>query len=89
MVDLLITIVLSGFAVTFAIELLALILWSFANKETLYNFLTLPLAFGALYLFYALDKTFVVAVPAIAFISLMLNKYINTKSVSSTQLRRL
>lgn len=89
MVDLLITIILSGFAVTFAVELLALILWMFFNKETLYNFLTLPFSFGSLYLFYQLDKTFAVTVPATAFIALMLNKYINTKAVTSTRLNRL
>jgi hypothetical protein len=77
MVNLLISVLLSGLAVTFAIEFAFLALQFFFGKERLYSVLSLPLSFGALYCFYGIDKTFIVAVPAIAFVVLFINKYIN------------
>lgn len=89
MVNLLVSIILSGFAITFTIELIALLLSWFLNKETVYNWLSLPLSFGAMFAFYNIQKNFFVLVPATAFITLILNKYINTPSVTSTRLKRL
>lgn len=89
MVDLLISIILAGFAVTFAIELLALLLVWFFNSDTLYTWLSLPLSFGAMYLFYELDKYLFISVPATAFVALILKRYLNSTSVTSTRLKRL
>jgi hypothetical protein len=77
MVNLLIAVLLSGLAVTFTIELLSLGLSFIISKEKLYAFLSLPLSFGALLCFYSVNLKFVVSVPAISFIALLINKYIN------------
>lgn len=89
MVDLLISILLSGCAVTFVVEFLFLITIGFFFKERIYAVLTLPLSFGAMYVFSNIDWTYFVSVPATAFVALMLNKYLNTQQVSSTRLKRL
>jgi hypothetical protein len=77
MVNLLISVLLSGLAVTFTIELLSLGLGLLISKEKLYAFLSLPLSFGALLCFYSINLKFVVSVPAVSFIALLINKYIN------------
>ena len=89
MVNLFVSIILSGFAVTFAIELLALLLSWFFNKETLYIWLSLPFSFGAMYVMHDIHKNLFVLVPATAFITLILNKYLNTPVAVSTRLKRL
>jgi hypothetical protein len=89
MADLFISIILAGFAVTFVVELLSLVTSWFFQKETLYAVLSLPLSFGAMYVFYELDKGMFISVPATAFIALVLKKYLNTKTVTSTRLNRL
>jgi hypothetical protein len=61
----------------------------FFNKETLYTWLSLPLSFGAMFIFYSIDKSFIITVPATAFVALILKKYLNTASVTSTRLKRL
>lgn len=88
MVNLLIAVLLSGLAVTFTVELVSLALVFFINKEKLYAFLSLPLSFGALLCFYNIDLKFVVSVPAVSFITLLVNKYIN-KPVTIAAPRRL
>lgn len=89
MVDLLISVILSGFAITFTIELLALLLVWFFNADTLYAWLALPLSFGAMYLFYDLDKYLFISVPATAFVAFILKRYLNSRTVTSTRLKRL
>lgn len=89
MVDLLISIILSGFAITFTVELLGLLLVWFVSKETLYTWLSLPLSFGAMFILYDIDKSFFISVPATAFIALVLKKYLNAPVVTSTRLKRL
>lgn len=89
MVDLLIAVILSGFAITFTVELLALLLSWFLNKETLYTWLSLPLSFGTMFVLYDIERSFIVSVPATAFIALILKRYINTATVTSTRLKRL
>lgn len=89
MVNLLISVLLSGLAVTFTIEFISLITLGFFVKERIYAFLTLPLSFGALYCVTDLTTKFIVLVPATAFVALMLNKYLNTKQVTATRLPRL
>jgi hypothetical protein len=77
MVNLLISVILSGLAVTFLIELVSLGLNMFLGKEKIYSILSLPLSFGALVCFYEINTKFIVAVPATSFIVLFINKYIN------------
>jgi hypothetical protein len=77
MVNLLVAVLLSGLAVTFTIELISLGLGLIISKEKLYAFLSLPLSFGALLCFYSINLRFVVSVPAVSFIALLVNKYIN------------
>lgn len=89
MVDLLISVLLSGLAVTFIVELLALMFVLFVNKETLYMFLPVPLSFGAMYAFYDIELVMLITVPATAFIALMLNKYLNKPTVISNRINRL
>jgi hypothetical protein len=89
MVDLFISIILAGFAVTFIVELVALMTSWFFDKEALYAVLTLPLSFGSMFVLYNLDKTFFVSVSATAFVALMLRKYLNSATVTSTRLKRL
>lgn len=87
MVNLLVSVILSGLAVTFAIEFLALGLQLLLSKEKLYSILSLPLSFGALTCFYEINIEFVVAVPAVSFIVLSINKYINKPLVLATPRR--
>jgi hypothetical protein len=77
MVNLLVAVLLSGLAVTFTIEFIYLFVGLLISKERLYSVLSLPLSFGALYCYYPLETSFVVSVPAISFIVLFINKYIN------------
>jgi hypothetical protein len=87
MVNLLIAVLLSGLAVTFTIELISLGLGLFISKEKLYAFLSLPLSFGALLCFYSINLRFVVSVPAVSFIALLVNKYINKPITIATPRR--
>jgi predicted branched-subunit amino acid permease len=77
MVNLLVAVLLSGLAVTFTIEFISLFVGLLISKERLYSVLSLPLSFGALYCFYPIETNFAVSVPAISFIVLFINKYIN------------
>ena len=87
MVNLLISVILSGIAVTFTIELLSLGLGLFVDKERIYSVFSLPFSFGALMCFYSLEKTFIVSVPAIAFVVLILNKMVNKPVVFNASRR--
>lgn len=89
MTDLLISIIISGFAITFALEFLYLVTLGILPKEKLYAVLTLPLSFGAMFVFTDIDSSYFVSVPATAFIALMLNKYLNTPTVVNTRLTRI
>ena len=89
MANLLISIILSGFAVTFVIELVALSTSWFFEKEMLYAVLSLPLSFGAMFVMHDITKSLFVSVPATAFIALILKKYLNATTVTSTRLKRL
>jgi len=89
MVNLLISVLLSGLAVTFTIEFISLGLILLFEKERIYSVLSLPLSFGALYSLYDIDDTFIVAVPAVAFIVLIINKIINKPVVFTSARRQL
>jgi hypothetical protein len=89
MIDLLITIVIAGVAVTYVIEFLELVTTGLFGVPLLNKFLTLPLSFGALISQNSLDMQFIVAVPAIATVALLLSKYLNKPRVVQQRLPRL
>jgi hypothetical protein len=89
MVDLIISVLLSGIAVTFAIEFFSLALVWFFDKERIYSVLALPLSFGALICMYQIDRIFFVSVPASAFVVLLLNKLVNKPVIINTPRRNL
>ena len=89
MVDLLITILISGVAVTYVIEFIELITTGMFGVPLLNKFLTLPFSFGALISQNSLDMQFIIAVPAIATVALLLSKYLNKPRVVQQRLPRL
>jgi hypothetical protein len=89
MVDLFITILIAGVAVTYVIEFIELITTGMFGVPLLNKFLTLPLSFGALISQNSLDMQFIIAVPAIATVALLLSKYLNKPRVVQQRLPRL
>ena len=89
MIDLLITVVIAGVAVTYVIELIELVTVGMFGVPLLNKFLTLPLSFGALISQNSLDRHFIIAVPAIATVALLLSKYLNKPRVVQQRLPRL
>jgi hypothetical protein len=89
MIDLLITVVIAGVAVTYVIEFLELVTTGMFGVPLLNKFLTLPLSFGALISQNSLDMQFIIAVPAIATVALLLSKYLNKPRVVQQRLQRL
>jgi len=89
MIDLLITIIIAGVAVTYVIEFIELITTGMFGVPLLNKFLTLPLSFGALISQNSLDMQFIIAVPAIATVALLLSKYLNKPRVVQQRLPRL
>jgi hypothetical protein len=89
MVDLLITILIAGVAVTYVIEFIELITTGMFGVPLLNKFLTLPLSFGALISQNSLSMQFIIAVPAIATVALLLSKYLNKPRVVQQRLPRL
>ena len=89
MVDLLITILIAGVAVTYVIEFIELVTTGMFGVPLLNKFLTLPLSFGALISQNSLDMQFIIAVPAIATVALLLSKYLNKPRVVQQRLPRL
>jgi len=89
MIDLLITILIAGVAVTYVIEFLELITTGMFGVPLLNKFLTLPLSFGALISQNTLSMQFIIAVPAIATVALLLSKYLNKPRVVQQRLPRL
>lgn len=90
MTDLLIAVILTGFAVTYALELIDLsIVGAFLSKQTINLAFALPLSFGGLYVFLGISTHLIVAVPASTFVSLALGKYLNKPTVVSQRLPRL
>lgn len=89
MIDLLITVVIAGVAVTYVIEFLELVTTGLFGIPLLNKFLTLPLSFGALISQNSLDMQFIIAVPAIATVALLLSKYLNKPRVVQQRLPRL
>lgn len=88
MVDLLITIIIAGVAVTYVIEFIELVTTGLFGIPILNKFLTLPLSFGALLSQNSLNTQFIIAVPAIATVALLLSKYLNKPRVVQQRIQR-
>ena len=89
MTDLLITILISGVAVTYAIEFLELITTGFFGIPFLNKVLSLPLSFGALFSQYSLNINMIIAVPATTFIAVAVSKWLNKPTVVANRIPRL
>ena len=90
MVDLLISVIVVAFAVTYLLELLDLtLLGAWIGKSNINVFFALPLSFGGLFAFHELTFDLVVLVPATTFVSLFLSKYLNKPTVVQQRLPRL
>lgn len=78
MTNLILTILMVGAAVTYALEALDFVLLGFFEKTTVNIIFSLPLSFGG---FYVMQKEITLqmfaTVPAATFVSLLLLKYIN------------
>jgi hypothetical protein len=85
MTDTLITVLLTGLAVTYVVEFLELFISEFITKPTLNKYLALPLSFGGLLAQLELDYDFFVLVPAATFISLVIGMWLNKPQVVQTQ----
>lgn len=89
MTDLLIASLLTGLAVTYVVELLDLISYGIVSRTLLNKYFALPMAFGGMFLLTELDLKMIVTVPAAAFVSVAIGKYINKPTVLNNGLRRL
>jgi len=91
MANLLISVILIGMAVTYAIEFLDLVTYILVDKSLLNKLLPMPLSLGAFYLLGYWDLKLIVTVPSAAFLSLMINRYLNKPVVleARRQLPRL
>jgi hypothetical protein len=83
MTDLLITTILAGLAVTYAIEFLDLLVGGFFGKTILNKWLSLPLSFGAVFSQLHWDTTLIIAVPAATFIAVAVGQYLNKPVVTN------
>jgi hypothetical protein len=77
MIDLLISVVLVGVAVTYIVEFIDLVTSGFFGVSILNKFLSLPLSVGGLFVLENNDLKLIVTAPATAFIALFISKLIN------------
>lgn len=85
MVNLLIQVILSSFAVVLCLEALEVMLDGFFRKSTINKYLVLPLSLGFLLVFIReWELLLVVVVPATAFLSLAIDMFINKPTVVQT-----
>lgn len=88
MTDLLLSVLLAGFAVTYVLEFLDL--FDLVNKSTLNRWLALPLSFAGIYILAGgIFLEMIVAVPATTFVSLALMKFLNKPTVVQQRIPRL
>lgn len=88
MTDLLLSVLLAGFAVTYVLEFLDL--FDIVNKSTLNRWLALPLSVAGMYILVGeLLTEMIVTVPATTFVSLALMKFLNKPTVVQQRIPRL
>ena len=82
MVDILIAVLITGFAVSLVLELIELsFLGGFLSKQELNLYFSLPLSFGGMYLLLPLSLETIVIVPATTFVSLALSKLLTRPQI--------
>jgi hypothetical protein len=90
MTDLLISIIITGSAVTYAVEFLDLITTGFFGVKTLNKFVTLPFSCGALYLVGVHDIKLVIATPSATLVAILISRFLNRPVVTqASRLRNL
>ena len=90
MVNLLISAILTGCAVTYVLEMLDVVSLGILEKGTINKVFSLPLSFGGMYaLTREINLSLLVTVPAVTLVSLALSKYLNKPIVTQTRLPRL
>ena len=89
--DIVISVLLTGMAVTYVIEFLDLFISGFITKPTLNKYFALPLSFLGLWAQLNIEMDFFVLVPAATFVSLAIGMYLNKPVVikSPTRLSQL
>jgi hypothetical protein len=89
--DIVISVLLTGMAVTYVIEFLDLFISGFITKPTLNKYFALPLSFLGLWAQLNIKMDFFVLVPAATFVSLAIGMYLNKPVVikSPTRLSQL
>ena len=89
--DIVISVLLTGMAVTYVIEFLDLFISGFITKPTLNKYFALPLSFLGLWAQLNIETDFFVLVPAATFVSLAIGMYLNKPVVikSPTRLSQL
>jgi hypothetical protein len=83
MTDLLISILITGTAITYVIEFLNLITTDFFGISALNKILTLPLSLGGLWALDTRGVPLVVAVPSAAFVALYIGKQLDKPVVTN------
>jgi len=89
MVNLLISVVLTGTAVPYVVEFIGLLSFDYLGTNFGQKYLTLPLSFGGLVSLGYWDKHLIVAVPAATFIAVMIVKWLNRPIPIQQPRRRL
>jgi hypothetical protein len=85
MTDLLLTVLLTGVAVTYVIEFLDMIFNGFDLKKAFNKYLALPLSFLGLYAQLDIQYDFFVLVPATTLVSLVIGLWLNKPTLVQTQ----
>jgi membrane protein implicated in regulation of membrane protease activity len=89
MTDLLISTIIAGSAVTYAVEFIELITKGFFGVVVLNKYITLPLNIGALFILGNRDLKLIASAPAATLVALLISKYLNKPVAVTRQLPRL
>jgi hypothetical protein len=87
MVNLLVSIAITGIAVPYVVEFLGLLSFDYFGTNLGQKYLTLPLSFGGLYSLGYWNKQLIVATPAATFVAVVIIKWLN-KPVATPQAPR-
>lgn len=85
MTDLLLTVLLTGVAVTYVIEFLDMLFNGFDLKQEFKKYLAMPLSFLGLFSQIQITYSFFVLVPATTLVSLIIGLWLNKPTIVQTQ----
>jgi hypothetical protein len=85
MTDLLLTVLLTGVAVTYVIEFLDMLFNGFDLKQAFNKYLAMPLSFLGLFSQIQINYSFFVLVPATTLVSLVIGMWLNKPTLVQTQ----